>query len=124
MPGTHSDASLIGTLLVKDTQAPDGPAQVKADWRLEVRLRGGRGGNGTIAGTVKVKGTPDYPVSRRVRLYRDRDGALVGEQWSDPVTGAYAFTGLDPTQRYTSLAIDHTQNFRAVVADNLTPEAA
>jgi hypothetical protein len=124
MPGSHTSASLIGTPLVKDTQAPGWPVQVKADWRLEVRLRGGRGGNGTIAGTVKVKGTPDYAVSRRVRLYRDRDGILVGETWSDPTTGAYTFDGLDRSQRYTVLALDHTGNFRAVPADNLTPEAA
>lgn len=123
MPGTHTAASLIGTPFVKDTQAPVGPVALKADWRLEARLRGGRGGDGTITGTVKVKGTPDYPVSRRVRLYRDRDGALVGETWSDAGTGAYTFTGLDSTQRYTALSLDHTAVFRAVVADNLPPGA-
>lgn len=81
------------------------------------------GGNGRVYGTVNIKGTPNVPVARRVRLIRDLDGVCVSEVWSDPVTGAYDFRGFDPLQRYTVLAYDYQQNFRAVVADNLTPEA-
>lgn len=81
------------------------------------------GGLGKILGTVKNKGTPDYAVYRRVRLLRERDGVFVRETWSDPLTGAYEFDGIDPNERYTALSYDHTHNFRAVVADNLAPEA-
>lgn len=81
------------------------------------------GGFGRVYGTVKIKGAPDVPVARRVRLIRDLDGVCVSEVWSDPVTGAYEFRGFDPLQRYTVLAYDYQQNFRAVIADNLTPEA-
>lgn len=80
------------------------------------------GGMGRISGTVKIKGTPNYPVSRRVRLVRDRDGVCMREVWSNPVTGAYQFDFVDPVQKYTVLAYDHEHNLRAVIADNLSPE--
>lgn len=89
-------------------------------------IRGGTeyGGRGRIVGTVKNKGEPsDTPVYRRVRLFKDRDGQCVAETWSDPVTGAYAFENINPAHKYTALSYDHTGQFRAVVADNLTPEA-
>lgn len=80
------------------------------------------GGLGRIAGTVQIKGRPDSPVARKVRLFDVRTGILVRETWSDPVTGAYAFTGLDPTRDYLALAHDHTRQYNAVVADRLTAE--
>lgn len=88
-------------------------------------IRGGTeyGGRGRIVGTVKNKTEPaDTPVYRRVRLFKDRDGQCVAETWSDPVTGAYAFENINPAHKYTALSYDHTGQFRAVVADNLTPE--
>lgn len=124
MPGSHSTSFVLPGLLARGTLAPPPEVVFTAAWRQQYRLATGRGGNGVITGTVKIKGTPDYAVSRRVRLYRDRDGILVGETWSDQTTGAYTFDGLDRSQRYTVLALDHTGNFRAVPADNLTPEAA
>ena len=124
MPGSHSTSFVLPGILSRDTQAPLPTVVFTASWRQQFRLVTGRGGQGVITGTVKIKGTPDYAVSRRVRLYRDRDGMLVGETWSDPTTGAYSFDGLDRSQKYTVLALDHTGNFRAVPADNLTPEAA
>ena len=80
------------------------------------------GGLGRIDGTVKVDSSPDYPVHRRVRCFRDRDAVCVGETWSDPTTGAYSFECVDPAERYTVLAYDYTGAYRAVVADNLTPD--
>jgi hypothetical protein len=124
MPGSHTSATVLPGLLPRDTLAATPPEVFTASWRQQFRVATGRGGSGVITGTVKIKGTPDYAVSRRVRLYRDRDGILVGETWSDPTTGAYSFDGLDRSQKYTVLALDHTGNFRAVPADNLTPEAA
>lgn len=80
------------------------------------------GGRGRLVGTVKVAGTPNTAVQRRVRLHRDRDGLLIREQWSDPVTGIYSFTDIDMTKTYTIIAYDHTFAYRAVLADNVTPE--
>lgn len=85
-------------------------------------LRNGFGGAGRISGTVKVAGTPNYPVARLVRLFRDRDGALVDQTTSSAIDGAYEFAGVDPAQRYTVIAYDAPHNFRAVVADNLAPD--
>lgn len=80
-------------------------------------------GAGRILGTVKIDGDPvDTPVKRKVRLYRDVDGLKIGETWSDAVTGAYSFNSIDPGYRYTVISYDHLNSYRAVVADNLTPE--
>lgn len=78
------------------------------------------GGDGTIHGTVKVKGTPNnVPVSRKVRLIRDVDALCIRETWSDPITGAYTFPEIDRTVSYTVLSYDYTESFRAVVADRV-----
>lgn len=78
-------------------------------------------GPGTITGTVKRKALPDnVPLSRKVRLLRERDGKCVRETWSDAATGAYTFTGLDLAQAYTAVAWDHQHTYRATIADNLT----
>lgn len=123
MPASHTVATLIGTGALKQVFAPTWPV---APTRLDpvVMLKDVyRGGAGRVTGTVKTKGTPDYAVHRRVRLINERDGAVVRETWSDPVTGVYAFDYVDPAPTYTVLAYDHTHAFRAVVADNLTPGA-
>ena len=44
------------------------------------------------------------------------------EQFSDAVTGVYDFKNIDETASYTVLSYDHLRNYRAVIADNLTPE--
>lgn len=125
MPASHTSASLFPGLLPAATQAPT-TVTVRATWPVPFRVTAGESGGarGRITGTVKIKGTPDYPVSRRVRLYRELDGALVAQTFSDPITGEYEFDGVNVSLRYTALAYDHTYNFRAVVSDNLTPEAA
>lgn len=77
---------------------------------------------GRITGTVKRKGDPaNVPLVRRVRLYCERDGALMRETWSDSY-GSYSFEGIDETEKYTVIAWDYQHLYRAVVADNLTPE--
>lgn len=80
------------------------------------------GGLGRIAGTVKVDSNPDYPVWRRVRLFDRRDSRLVREMWSDPVTGAYAFDGINPARRYVVIGYDHTGVHNAEILDNVAPE--
>ena len=80
------------------------------------------GGQHRIVGTVKVKGTPNVPVHRRVVLINERSRRIVRETWSDPVTGYYAFEGIRGDVAYTTLAYDYTGNYRGVLADNLTAE--
>jgi hypothetical protein len=88
-------------------------------YRLPIYARG----KGRIRGTVKIDDTPsDIPVRRRVLLFKEPDFVIVGQQWSDAVTGAYEFTDLDMASRYTTLALDHNHAYRAEPADNLTPE--
>ena len=77
-------------------------------------------GIGRVRGTVKLAGTPSLPVSRRVRLVREKDGLVVREQWSIPATGGYDFKYVDEMQSWTVISYDHTLDKRAVIADNLT----
>ena len=77
-------------------------------------------GIGRVTGTVATKGSPNVPVWRKVRLIRDRDGLLIRELWSDPVTGEYDFRYVDEAQTFTVVTYDHLNNYRAVIADNLT----
>ena len=121
MAGTHTSATLADFPV---RVAGDAPAatNLRVSGLEAARVRDQYwGGRGRVYGTVKIKGTPDYAVARRVRLFRDRDAVCVGEVWSHPTTGAYEFTHVDETQQYTVISYDYLASFRAV-ADNLTPE--
>ncbi len=80
------------------------------------------GGSGTIYGTTKTKGTPNLPTKARVVLLHQRSKLPVRETWSDPVTGAFVFSGIDTNQQFLTLAEDVDGNFRPVAANRLTPE--
>lgn len=81
------------------------------------------GGPGTIYGTTKTKGTPaNTPTKARVVLLHQRSKQPVRETWSDPVTGNFAFTGIDTSQQFLALAEDAAGNFRPVAASRLVPE--
>lgn len=80
------------------------------------------GGNGQITGTVKEKGQPDQPLVRRVQLISENTYLLVAETWSG-ADGSYRFEFIDPNQRYTVVSYDYKHVYRAVIADNLIPEA-
>jgi len=80
------------------------------------------GGAGRIFGTVKVDSSPDVPVYRRVWLMNQRDAVIIRETWSDETTGEYEFTNIDESQKYSVISFDHTNNFRAVIADSVVPE--
>jgi hypothetical protein len=87
--------------------APEAPAE---DWS----------GPGRIAGSVAVEGAP---AARKVRLFEAVSGVLVRETWSDPLTGAYEFSGIDPANEYVVLVHDHTRTYNALVQDAVAPEA-
>jgi hypothetical protein len=81
------------------------------------------GGSGRIVGTVKEKATPaNTPLRRKVWLLNYNDGRIVRETWSNELTGAYEFTDIDMNRTYTVVSLDHTGQYRAVIADNLSPE--
>lgn len=117
-------ANKIGTVSVFNKS----PISDAIAGRWNSRLRQARdlenSGRGTISGTVAIDSTPDIPVRRLVRLVRDRDGYVVRETFSDPVTGAYSFTEINESVRYSAIAYDAYHDRRAVIADNLTPEVA
>lgn len=80
------------------------------------------GGQARIWGTTKIKGTPNVPTKARVVLQHQRSKLPVRETWSDPVTGAFEFSGLDASQQFLTLAEDVAGNFRPVAASRLVPE--
>jgi hypothetical protein len=81
------------------------------------------GGTHKITGTVAEKALPaNTPLARRVMLIDERSHRVVRETWSD-ATGAYTFDNVAMQATYTVISYDHTATYRAVVADNLTPEA-
>ena len=63
-----------------------------------------------------MAGTPDVPVTRRVRLYYV-SGALVKEVWSNP-DGSYEFLAV-AIGPWMVVANDHTGEYNAVIADNI-----
>ena len=65
---------------------------------------------------------PHTPVRERVRLYEQLSGRLVREMISNGATGAYSFDYVDETLLYYVVALDKEGAYRAVIADNLTPE--
>lgn len=79
-------------------------------------------GSGRIVGTTSNEGSPNYRVSRRVRLFRKRDGLLAREGWSD-AGGNYAFNSIRQDVDYVVVSHDHTGLYNAVIADSITPEA-
>lgn len=115
--------SQVGQLDIFADDPPPGPVGTTQVSTLQSVRDMYFGGNGFIAGTINEKGTPtNVPLRRRVRLLRDRDSLLVAETWSDKTTGAYRFDGIDQAERYTTVSYDYLHNYRAVIADNITPE--
>jgi hypothetical protein len=79
------------------------------------------GGSYQVAGTVAESGTPNTPLHRQVFLLRERGLKPIRSTWSDPLTGAYSFDNISGDYQYTVLSYDYARNYRAVVADNITP---
>ena len=80
------------------------------------------GGPGRVWGTTKVKGTPNLPTKARVVLLHQRSKVVARETWSNPVTGAFAFEGIDTRQEFITLAEDAAGAYRPVAANKLVPE--
>lgn len=124
MPDITQKVGLLSLLTVASAAVP-GPARTVA-LDAPQRVRDLEfGGTASITGAVGIKGTggaPDTMTRSRVRLLRQRDGLLAREVWSTPVTGAFAFHGLDPAQQFIALAEDQDGVFAPVAADRRTPE--
>lgn len=86
-------------------------------------------GDGFIADKVLERpqgapadGSQDVPVSRRVALLRLYDYLPVRETWS-AANGDYRFDNINRAYEYVVISFDHTNNFRAVLADKVRPAA-
>lgn len=81
-------------------------------------------GTGFIAGTVKIKGLSfNTPLICTVRLVRERDELCVATTLSNGSTGAYRFERIAMQDRYSVIAYNREHNYRAVIADDISPEA-
>ena len=75
------------------------------------------GGAFSISGNVYLKGPPQVPTVRRVRLHDGANGRPVRETWS-AVDGAYSFAKIRPGLYYV-VAFDHTGTYNAVIKDRI-----
>ena len=98
------------------------PTSATGPSAIQVARDAEHGGPGPIYGTPKTKGTPNMPTKARVVLLHQRSKLPVRETWSDPVTGAFVFSGIDTSQQFLTLAEDAEGHFRPVAANRLTPE--
>lgn len=126
----HETATGVGARQIRSTFATSvvaasasvpshsAPAALRAATARDVE----HGGLGTIYGTTKTKGTPNLPTKARVVLLHQRSKQPVRETWSDPVTGAFVFTGIDTSQQFLTLVEDAAGNYRPVAASKLVPE--
>lgn len=82
--------------------------------------RYGFGPRGRVSGVVKINGT--VPASGyKVWLYRAADGILIAQTWSEPISGVYAFDGLELSQTYLAVATDHAGLYKPVAAGLFAP---
>lgn len=72
-------------------------------------------GEGRISGLVTMQ---DKPVSRMIKLFDMRTGILVDQTWSK-VDGSYQFNFIDPQLSWMIVAIDHMNQFNAVILDHV-----
>lgn len=84
-------------------------------------------GDGFIADKVferpagaPANGTQDVPVVRRVVLLRLYDYLPVREMWSAS-DGSYRFENINRAYEYVVISFDHTNNYKAVLADKIKP---
>ena len=123
--GFHGFTSLLGKLACAPAEAMDAAgarafSREAPNGHMNVNLQMAIG-TGRISGTVKI--SPASPAHRKVRCFHERSGMLIAETWSDATTGAYAFDYLAMDQRFTLVSFDHTETYRAVIADRVLPEA-
>lgn len=78
---------------------------------------------GTVAGTVETQTAPAtfVPTFAHVVLFRDHDHQPIRDMWSDRVTGAWSFGGIDKSTSYTAIAFHPTLAYRGVLADGVFP---
>lgn len=100
-----------------DGYPPAGPPGRSVDqpqrWNLTT-------GAHSVSGEVDLKGTPNIPVRRKVRIHRQDTGDLAAEVWSDAVTGHFQFDYL-AMRDYYLVTFDHTHDKNAVVKDRVQP---
>lgn len=107
--------TMVGSVAIGDTQIIVNHGGVALD--LE------DGGLHRVTVTVKEKALPtNTPLKRKVRLHREPDGRPIRETWSDATTGECSFDYIRGDVTYYATAFDYLHNYRAVIADNLTPE--
>jgi hypothetical protein len=119
----HTQADLTGFLYALVGYSPPQTVSKQLVGDLTLIRDVQYGGIGRVNGNVYIDGTPDIPVSRRVRLINERDGLPIRETWSDAATGAYSFDKVAMGVRYTVIAYDYENNYRAIVADNVLAES-
>lgn len=79
-------------------------------------------GWGYIKATVKVQGSPNYPVVRRVVLFQVNSDVAIRDAISDPITGEFEFKYLDMTKEYIVTAMDTTGGYIVTSSGPVRPK--
>ena len=109
MPSAQALA-LMALRSYEDIQLYDGPGLIVSQYYED----SDHDIDGQISGTVAVSGAP---AQRRVVLFDHRTMRPLASTWSDPVTGAYSFSGLALNKKYLVVCDDYTRTYNAAVAD-------
>ena len=82
----------------------------------------GRQGYGKIQNTVVVDGYPtNTPVAAEVLVIRLRDRKVMGHAYTNATTGQYVIKGLNPGERYATVAFHYQDAFTPAVDTNIFP---
>lgn len=80
------------------------------------------GGNGYVKNTVKIKGSPDVAVRRKVILFDFYTKVVVGETWSQEGTGLFEFKHLSMDREYFAMSVDHMGQWQMAAAGPMKPQ--
>lgn len=108
---------VTATIIKLDTAWPPGPG-LRVVSAPPVHRDDLDGGKLSVSGSVYLKGPPQVPASRRVRLHDYYSGRSVREVRSDAQTGAYSFEQIKPGLYYV-VAFDNTGTYNAVIKDRI-----
>lgn len=89
---------------------------------LKISYRDQRyGGMYVVKGTVKVAGSPDVPVVRRVLLFNLLSSCFLARAVWSSSDGSYRFDNVGRGPWFVT-SHDHTGEYNAVIADNIVAE--
>lgn len=127
---TPSQPTIDANGIFNSTLVPTVPLRARGDyvnynndvpWSAQFPLGGLNSRYGTLSGYVSNGGAP---AQNRVVVLRMSDYKCMWSGSSDPVTGFWKTSELDPSVEYTAFCIDHTGTWQAIIWDQMVLDPA